>query len=122
MAAAVNPQLAEVFAKSEGHLSGDSAFEHASEFGLSDAELAQLFNFGLLFFRHFEDQYFSDLPESDRLGLESQARQALRTSTTYSKIWELFKSRFDNRFQEFVDNLVREEIQGDDHDLEPKTV
>ena len=109
LALAVNPQLSEIFAKSTRHLDGDRP-DIENELGLSGSERIQLVVYVLSFLRHFEDQYFSDLPESDRLGLESHARLVLNLSP-YSKIWEQSKSGFDNRFQEYVDNLVREGIQ-----------
>jgi len=105
---AVNPQLSEVLAKSAAHLGGDPL---ENEFGLTDSEYIQLLLHTLSSFRHFEDQYFSDLPASDRLGLESQVRQALSLST-YSKLWEQFKGGFDDRFQQYVDNLMPEGIGG----------
>jgi len=107
---AVNPQLSELLAKSAEHLGGDP-FEN--ELGLTGSEYIQLLLHTLSSFRHFEDQYFSDLPESDRLGLERQLRQSLSTST-HSKLWELLRSGFDDRFQQYVDNLIREGTQGDD--------
>ena len=109
LAIASNPQLAEVFAKSTRHLDGETPGVE-NEFGLSGSEHIQLVVFVLSFFRHLEDQYFSDLPESDRSGLESHARLLLNLSP-YSKVWERSKSGFDSRFQQYIDNLLREGTQ-----------
>ena len=109
LASAVNPQLCEIMAKSMQHLSGDSLFDFADDFGLSYAEGVQFTNYSLTYFTHFEDQFFSDLPESDRRSLENQIR-ALLNLPVFSGFWELFRNRFDNRFREYMDNLVRDGI------------
>ena len=96
LAMAVNPQLTEVLAKTSENPAG--------EFGLSHAEQIQLSNYFLLFFRHIEDQFFSDIPETDRFGLETQARRAL-SIPVFSAYWERFKESFESRFQEYVDGL-----------------
>ncbi len=114
LAIAGNPQLSEVFVRSGQHLSGTDRprFDLESVFGVSDAESLQLFNYAIAMLRHLEDQYFSDLPESDRAGLEAQTRVILNFSP-FLALWELSKSGFDNRFQEYVDNLMQEG-QGED--------
>ena len=115
ISAALNPQLTEVIAKSIRHLAGSSTPRSttASDFGLSDAEWIQLRSVVMSSLRHFEDTYFSDLPETDRSALESQTRSFLNISA-FSKCWERSKNEFDHRFQEYVDNLIRERTQGDD--------
>ena len=108
LALAVNPALCEVLAKSAQHLnSGRPMFDSESEWGLSVHEGMQLFSLSLSFLWHFEDQYFSDLPETDRSSLESQIRILLGIPP-FLKHWEQNKSGFDKRFQEYVDDLIRE--------------
>ena len=106
ISAALNPQLTEVIAKSIRHLAGDaSGSTTASDFGLSDAEWIQLRSVVMSSLRHFEDTYFSDLPDTDRSALASQTRSFLNISP-FSKCWELTKNEFDTRFQEYLDDQM----------------
>ena len=113
LALAENPSLCEVLARSTQHLNaGKPLFDSESEWGLSAHEGMQFFSYSLAFLWHFEDQYFSDLPETDRSSLESQIRILLGIPP-FLKHWEVNKSGFDKRFQEYADDLIREGAQGD---------
>jgi hypothetical protein len=107
-ALAVNPQLNEVLVKSMLHLSGKGGISglaaQADEFGLSAPEFLQLNNYFLMFFRHLEDQYFSDVPDTDRAGLESQARSAI-ANAPFARFWEMSKQSFEHSFQVYIDGL-----------------
>ena len=107
LALAVNPALCEVLAKSAQHLSIDGPPVDMSEWGLSGHEGIQLISYSLSYPRHFEDQYFSDLPETDRFSLESQIRSFLGIPP-FLRHWEVTKQQFDRGFQEYVDNLPRQ--------------
>ena len=103
---AFNPQFAEVFVTALGE-PGDldrPPGPDPGDFGLSQAAGFQIYCFSVSFARYLEDQFFSDLPETDRFALESQVR--ILTHNPYmSKFWEMFKSDFDPRFQAYVDRF-----------------
>ena len=104
LAIAVNPQLTEVFAKSVGEFDPEGVMPDPRDFGLSAAEGLQFFNYAVAYVRYLEDQFFSDLPETDRFSMESQVRAI--TGTPYiSNFWGRSKSMFDPRFREYVDDL-----------------
>ena len=106
LSAAHNPQLTEVIAKSSLHLAGEEPRSTtASEFGLTDAEWMQLRSVVMSSLRHFEDTYFSDLPETDRSALRSQTRSFLNVAP-FSECWERNRNEFDQRFQKYMDNPV----------------
>jgi hypothetical protein len=104
LALVVNPQIAELFAKT---LQDDSltGFTQANEFNLSIAEGIQVFNYTLAYFRYLEDQFFSDLPETDRFALESQVRQV--HGPYFKKYWEEKKSDYDPLFQKYVNEMIQ---------------
>ena len=104
LAVAVNPELCEILAKSTKHLSDGLPIDFSRDLGLSDAEGIQIINYALSVFRHLEDQYFSDLPETDRSGLERQARTIVSLAPM-SKLWKQTKQLYDDRFREYLDNL-----------------
>lgn len=105
LALAVNPQLAEVMVKMFSEPDPEIV-PTASEFGLSTAEGIQVYNYTIAYFRYLEDQFFSDLPETDRFSLEGQVK-VISSNPYFEKYWEQSKSMFDPRFQEYVDNLNR---------------
>ena len=108
---AVNPQLCELFVKtlSEADL---ETLPTASEFGLSTAEGVQAYNYTVAYFRYLEDQFFSDLPETDRFSLEGQVK-VIPNNPYFTQFWEQHKNMFDPRFQEYVDNLNEPSGQGE---------
>ena len=101
-------RLCEIMEKSSEYLGGDT-FDYGRELGLSAAETSQLFNWFVSMLRHQEDQFFSDLPETDRLSLESQM-QSIKSLAYYPKLWELTKHQFNSRFREYADDLVPEGV------------
>ena len=105
LAAAVNPQFAELMAKT---LPSDPVnhLTNASEFNLSLAEGIQFYNYTLAYFRYLEDQFFSDLPETDRFSLESQVR-IVPSNPYFTKYWEERRSDFNPRFQVYVDEMIQ---------------
>ena len=103
LAIAINPQLTEVMAKTFSDVDPE-VVPIASEFGLSTAEGIQVYNYTIAYFRYLEDQFFSDLPETDRFSLEGQVK-VIPSNPYFVKYWEQSKSMFDHRFQEYVDNL-----------------
>lgn len=112
LAAVGSPELCEIVAKSAAYLGFDNS-DFGRELGLSMAETSQLYSFFISMLRHSEDQYFSDLPETDRLATENQLR-AFQNLPFYPKLWELTKQQFQNPFQEYADTLMREGIVGND--------
>ena len=92
--------------KSGKHLGIVPPIDFESEYGLTAPQGIQLASYSLLLFRHFEDQYFSDLPATDQLALESQIRTIL-AHPAMLKFWEMSKQQFDDGFQGFMDNLAR---------------
>jgi hypothetical protein len=107
LAVAVNPQLTELIAKQM--LSVDSLIPHmaanGSEFDLSPAEGIQIYNYTIAYFRYLEDQFFSDLPETDRFSLESQVK-VIALNPYFMRFWEESKSMFDPRFKEYANDLI----------------
>ena len=103
LAIAVNPQLSELMVKSFSEVDPEIV-PTASEFGLSTAEGVQAYNYTIAYFRYLEDQFFSDLPETDRFSLEGQVK-VIPSNPYFTKFWEQSKGMFDHRFQEYVDNL-----------------
>ncbi len=101
---AFNPEFAEVFVTTLGEPSDLNRVPNASDFGLSPAAGVQMYSFSVSFARYLEDQFFSDLPETDRFALESQVRIMSRNLYMW-KFWELSKSDFDPRFQAYVDRF-----------------
>ncbi|MFT7213861.1 MAG: hypothetical protein ACI9XK_004120 [Granulosicoccus sp.] len=103
LALVVNPQIAELFAKT---LPDDyPGLTQANEFNLSIAESIQAFNYTIAYFRYLEDQFFSDLPGTDRFSLESQVKQI--TNPYFEKYWEEKKSDYDPLFQKYVDEMIQ---------------
>ncbi len=106
LAIAVNPQLTELFAKAMPEHDPEGPIPNPSDFDLSVAEGIQAYNYAVAYVRYLEDQFFSDLPETDRYALESQVK-AITGSPYMMKFWERSKNIFDPRFQEYVDDLNR---------------
>ncbi len=79
---------------------------NASEFNLSVAEGIQFLNYTLAYFRYLEDQFFSDLPETDRFSLEGQVR-FIPSNPYFAKYWDERKSDFNPRFQVYVDEMIQ---------------
>ncbi len=104
LAIAVNPQLSEAMTKMFSDVDPE-VVPIASEFGLSTAEGIQIYNYTLAYCRYLEDQFFSDLPETDRFALEAQVK-VIPSNPYFAKFWEQSKEMFDHRFQGYVDNLI----------------
>ena len=77
-------------------------------FNLSVPEGIQIYNFYIAFLRHLEDQFFSDLPETDRFALESQVR-VIKSAPYGVEFWRVSKSIFNDRFQQYFDSLRLED-------------
>jgi hypothetical protein len=105
LAVSANPNIAEILAKTPlKHPGGETPIPTTTDFGLSDAEALQLHNYFLAYTRYLEDQFFSDLPDSDRRALESQA-SVLGRIPYASEWWDGIKEIFDPRFQEYVEEM-----------------
>jgi hypothetical protein len=105
LAIAVNPQLTELMAKTFAKFDLDlEGVPPASEFGISEAEGIQFYNYSVAYIRYLEDQFFSDLPDTDRFSIEGQVK-AIYRNPYFAKFWEESKSMFDPRFHEYVENL-----------------
>ena len=102
--AAGNAQLCELLARS---MPNDVGPQFWHKFELTDAENIQLAKYMLTFVRYLEDQFFSDLPDTDRIALQNHI-QSIKAFPYAMAFWEATKSTYDRRFREFVDATLEE--------------
>jgi hypothetical protein len=104
---AFNPEFAEVFATAIGESTDPTGILSISnDLGLSTVQGLQMYSFSISFMRYLEDQFFSDLPETDRFALEGQVKVV--TGNHYmTKLWERAKGDFHPRFQEYLDARIQ---------------
>ncbi len=99
--------LAQALITADHHLTGTRFYEErAAEYGLTPLEFQQLATYMRSRITHWHDQYYTDLPDQDRIELDNQIR-FLALSSVYKKFWTDVKATrpMGKEFMEHVDRL-----------------
>jgi hypothetical protein len=103
-----NPLLSEALVKANAHLSpgfGRGYETLARRWGLTPGEYVMVIQQLRAEFRYFEDQFFTELPDSDRRTLDAHFITHIR-GPAWNEFWNEQRPFFHADFREYVDDLI----------------
>lgn len=106
---AENPSLVEIIVKANNHLADgdDLANEKAAkDYGLTQVEHHRLQAVMSASTTHWFDQFYTELPESDRLSLDGQVKGTI-SNPVFRKFWAERREGFPDDFTDYIEGLLQ---------------